>query len=273
MTTSILPLVKEKQIRIFKERADASQSILTLGGTGPNGSIHALYLKALGASTVKSLAQINILSASAFAFFIFTANERGALNIDHYMNYDKWVRAKHKQPFLKILKHFSRFRLPDTPLYPHKLIKETIYYLFDAEFSELTLKDFEHKLRFWVYCSVSNKNLCLSAENFPHMTVWEAITASSSIPFVHGEFKYQGYSFRDGVFSPSFKSLLQTLKKTNFNHLYLNYKKNANRKRLLLVSNTDSLTPMIELVADYFMFICNIPNYRVNKTHRLLINQ
>ncbi len=273
MTTSILPLVKEKQIRIFKERADASQSILTLGGTGPNGSIHALYLKALGATTVQSLAEINILSASAFAFFIYIANERGSLNTLHYIHYDKWVRKKHKKSFLTILKHFSRFRLPDKPLYSHDLIKETIYYLFESDYAELTLKDFEHKLRFWVYCSITQKNICISAENFPDMMVWEAITASSSIPFIHGEFTYRGHSFRDGVFSPSFKSLLQTLKRTNRNHLYLNYKKNANRKQLLLVSNTDSSTPMIELVADYAMFICNIPNRRVNKTHQLLLNQ
>lgn len=262
---------KSKKINIFKQRAEPSQSVLTLGGTGPNGSIHTLYLQALGYDYVRKLSKINILSASSFAFFIFVAKEMGFLNLKNFENYDRWVRNKHKKSLYTIVTHFWGLRLPENALYTQVHLRETINYLFSEDFLSMQLRDFEFNAHFWVYCSRQEKNLSISADLFPAMRVWEAISAASSIPFVHGEFDYKGGSFRDGVFSPQFKMLHQNLQKTSSNHLYLNYKRNAERKNLLLVSNTDSKVPMLELVSDYFMFICNVPNWRIKRTHRWVL--
>lgn len=273
MAPQALSSEKSEKIKIFQQRAEPTQSTLTLGGTGPNGSIHTLFLQALGHDYVRKLSKINILSASSFAFFIFVAKDMGLLNLEHFKHYDRWVRARHNESFSRIVAHFWGMSLPETALYTQLHLRETISYLFHEDFLRMTLRDFEHNVHFWVYCSRKRMNLSLSAERFPDMRVWEAISAASSIPFVHGEFEYKGGSFRDGVFSPQFKGLRQSLQKTSNNHLYLNYKRNAERKNLLLVRNTDSKTPMLELLCDYLMFICNIPNRRINKTHRLVLSQ
>lgn len=271
MGLETLSINKSETVGLFKGRADPKESVVTLGGTGPNGSIHTLYLQALGYDYVRNLSQINVLSASSFAFYIFIAKELGCLKLKNYERYDTWVRNKHKKSLAKIIGHFKSLRLPDSALYTQGHLRETIEYLFEESFLEMTLSDFDHNAHFWVYCSKTNKNLSISKLSYPSMKVWEAISAASSIPFIHGEFDYGQGSFRDGVFSPIFKSLHQTLQKTSKNHLYLNYKRNAERNNLLLVSNTDSRTPIFELASDYFMFICNIPNRRVNRTHQLVL--
>lgn len=270
MTTKMTGSQDGNIASVVKQK-DPQQTILTLGGTGPNGSSQVLHLLNLGWDYVHQLNRINVLSASSFAYFIFIALGLGKLKKENYRLYDKGVREIHDASFFKALTHFARWGLPKKPLYDNQLIKETIRYLWDDDFINMPISAFNENLQFWVYCSASDKNICISSRNFPDMTMWEVVSACVSIPYIHGEFVYGEHSFRDAIFSPSFKNLRRELIKPPLEHVYLNYKKESTIGKVCYLKNTQSKYPDIELLADYAMLAFNFSNMRVNKTHQAVL--
>ena len=103
------------------------------------------------------------------------------------------------------------------------------------------------------------------------MRVWEVINACVSILFIHGEFSYAEHSFRDAVFSPYFSQLRRDFLNDGKNHLYLNYRKTHISKNIVFLKNRETKFPLVQLILDYVMMIANIPNWRINSTHRSVL--
>lgn len=251
----------------FKSLAPARDSILTLGGTGPNGSTQVLPLHYFGQDYLSQMATINILSASSFAYFIFLALEHNQLRQNNYLEYDALMRKLHKASFFKAAKHFARWGLPSKPLFENTLVKSTVELLFEKNFANKPLRFFEPNLTFWAFCSASNKNIAITPESFPKMKVWEVISACLSIPFIHGEFRYDGHQFSDPIFSSSFPSLRRSILRPRNNHLYLNFKKTHQSNNVYFIKNTGASLPIFELFTDFVLMVANIPNARINRTH------
>lgn len=261
------PASHQGAISRFKSLAPASDSILTLGGTGPNGSTQVLPLHYLGQDFLSKLCTINVLSASSFAYFIFQAFEQNMLRRQNYLAYDSLMRKMHKASFWKATKHFAQWGLPSKPLYENGLVKRTVELLFEKDFADKSLACFDDNLIFWAYCSATKKNIAITPEKFPDMAVWEVISACLSIQFIHGEFIYGEHKFSDPIFSSSFTSLRRTILRSKQNHLYLNFKKTRQSNNVHFLKNSGSRAPMLELFIDFFFMVSNIPNARINQLH------
>lgn len=266
------PQTHHEAIAEFKSKAPAGESILTLGGTGPNGSTQVLPLYYLGQNYLSQLAAINILSASSFAYFIFLAFEQNQLKRQNYLNYDTRMRRMHRASFFRAAKHFARWRLPSKPLYDNALVKSTVELLFEEGFAHKPLSDFDANLTFWAFCSASDKNVAITAKTFPDMKVWEVISACLSIQFIHGEFIYREHRFSDPIFSSSFSGLRRKILRSKCNHLYLNFKKTHQSNNVHFLKNSSSRAPMVELFIDFLLMVSNIPNARINRLHAYTTN-
>lgn len=261
------PPTHYEAIAEFKSMAPASESILTLGGTGPNGSTQVLPLHYLGQNYLSQLATINILSASSFAYFIFLAFEQNQLKRQNYLDYDTRMRRMHKASLFKAAKHFAGWRLPAKPLYDNSLVKRTVELLFEEGFAHKPLSEFDANLAFWAFCSASDENVAITAKTFPDMKVWEVISACLSIKFIHGEFNYGEHRFSDPIFSSSFPGLRRKILRSKCNHLYLNFKKTHQSNNVYFLKNSSSRAPMLELFIDFLLMVSNFSNARINRLH------
>lgn len=257
----------EEFVNHFSSRAPASESIITLGGTGPNGSCQIPILELIGYEKIQDLKIINILSGSAFGYFIYLAFYEGKLRKNNYRNYDTSVRELHKASCFKALKHFLTGSYKSDGLYDNKLVMETVFLLFESEYANRTLKDFRKNLVFWSYCSKNDSFIKITPHSFPDMKVWEVITACLSIKPIHGEFITEENRFSDPMFSPAFKQLFKDLIRKNANHLYLSYKINTISKNIIFLQNQPLTTPSTALLFDFLAFTCNFRNSRLIKTH------
>jgi hypothetical protein len=271
-----IPLLNEKTalLKQFVCKDTPQNSVITLGGTGPNGSSQVAHLHSLGLEYIHVASTVNILSASCFAYFIYLSLcAKEGLRTENYLNYDKGMRKLHKASFFKALLHYSKSGIRNKPLYANHLLQQTINYLFETHLTERTLSELNPNLVFWAYCANEKRNIRITAREFPCMKVWQVICACVSIPFMHGEFSYKSHRFIDGIFSPNFSGLKREILKSPDNHLYLNYKKQARSGNVFFLRNSDSKFPQLELLADFLMLAFGIPNYRVNRTHRRVIKQ
>lgn len=259
-------------IHLFKKAGKANQSILTLGGTGPNGSTQIAPLSLIGNDYLNELKAINIVSASAFAYFLFLAHRDNKLRRDNYLEYDRLVRQLHGASFWHATCRFSIWKFAKRPLFHIDSIRNTVELLIEKEFACRPLKDFPENLRFWSYCDNHQANILISPKAFPNMQVWQAIAACLSIKFIHGTFEYEGFKFSDPIFSPSFPALRRSFLKTSDNHLYFNFKKTLSSKNVNFVINRQTSMPMVDLFLDFFMFAFNLPNTRINQTHRYTLS-
>ncbi len=259
-------------IEKFLSRAPVRESTLTLGGTGPNGSSQIGHLDALGLDTLKQLKTINILSASAFAYFLYSAYLENKLKRDNYLNYDNNTRRLHQASFLRACIHFCRFGLPKKPLFRSENIRETIDMLFEDSFYKRPLSSFSPNLVFWAYCSNQQTNVPISPISHPDMTVWEVTSACVSIEFIHGRYSYLNHQFSDPIFSQNFCELRKRLLRNSSNHLYLNYKKTAVSKNVIFLQNQPIKMPLLDLIADFAMFSANIPNAKIKSTHEAILS-
>lgn len=257
-----------KLLSYFTSRAPAADSVVTLGGTGPNGSCQIAVLELLGPDRVHQLKTINILSGSSFGYFIYLAFYQGMMRMDNYLSYDRGVRELHGASMLRALRHFCSSGAKNGGLYDNRLIKATVFHLFKPEYADRALRTFSSNIAFWSYCSNSRDLIKITPEAFPDMKVWQVITACLSIKAVHGEFSYGGHRFSDPMFCPLFKKLFKLLVQDDDNHLYLNYKRTEVSKNLVFLKNQPLKIPLLALVYDFLSFTFNFRNGRLNRTHR-----
>ncbi len=255
-------------IERFSAAAPADESVITLGGTGPNGSCQIAVLEMIGFDKVQRKKSINILSGSAFGYLIYLAFHQGSMRIENYLNYDSDVRRLHGASCLKALWHFCSGKHKREGLYDNSRVKDTVFHLFQADYASRELRSFNSNMTFWSYCSARNELIRISADTFPHMKVWEVISASLSIKSVHGEFLYDDYRFSDPMFSPLFKRLVRILISGGENHLFLNYKKTQESRNVIFLKNQPLKMPLLSLLYDFFSFTCNFRNSRLIETHR-----
>lgn len=255
-------------IRRFSSTAAANESVITLGGTGPNGSCQIAVLELIGFDIVQQKKAINILSGSAFGYFIYLAFHQEMMRIENYIDYDSGVRKLHRASCLKALWHFCSGKYKRESLYDNSRVKDTVFHLFQPAYANRALRSFNGNMIFWSYCSIRKDLIRIDADTFPHMKVWEVITACLSIKAVHGEFRYGDYQLSDPMFCPLFRKLVKTLVRGGENHLFLNYKKTQTSRNLMFLKNQPIKTPVLCLLFDFVSFIFNFRNPRLIETHR-----
>lgn len=249
-----------------------SESVLTLGGTGPNGTSQLPVLELLGYENIQALKKINIISGSSFGYFIYLAFYSGHLLLENYRSYDKGTRVLHKASLIKVIKHIVRGDYKHASLYDNSKVKETVNYLLAPGFCDRPLSSFPSNMSFWAYCVKNNTLVEINSTKFPNMKVWEAIASSLSVKAIHGHFEYGGYHLVDPMFSPKFKDLVRTLLKNNQNHLFLNYKKTSVSRSVIFLKNQPLRLPLLSLLYDFFSFTCNFKNPRVIRTHHHVLS-
>ena len=69
-------------VRQFKENVECEPSTLTLTGTGLNGAAQVEILCEIGVENLEKLEKINVVSGSAFSYFILHAYYSGGLRVN-----------------------------------------------------------------------------------------------------------------------------------------------------------------------------------------------
>lgn len=257
-----------KLLDIFLSRSATKKTVLTLGGTGPNGTCQLAIVDLLGFEFSQNIDVINLLSGSVFGYFIYLAFFENKIKTHNYLNYDCGVRKLHKASLMRAIKYFFTLNKKNKSLYECERVKETVFYLFDPEYANRELQSFNNNMVFWGYCSKREELIKITADTFPTMKVWEVIAASLSIPFIHGEFEYEKYLFSDPMFCPKYKILIKSILKNSENHLFVNYKKNQLSRNVIFLKNQNIRFPTLCLIYDFFSFTCNFKNNRLIKTHK-----
>jgi hypothetical protein len=263
-------------IETFLARKHIADSVVTLGGTGPNGTSQLALLELIGFNNVQALKTINLISGSAFGYFIYLAFKSGKMHVEHYLDYDKGTRILHRASLIKAASFFCGLKWGRASLYENHRVKAAVYYLIHEDFCERELGSFNTNMVFWAYCGKRRDLVKISPATFPHMKVWEVITACLSIRSIHAHFNYQDYEFSDPMFSPLFKTLVRRLLRGGENHLFINYKKSLVSGNITFIKSQPCRFPNLVLLRDFLTFTCNMKNPRLVNTHRqnveLLVN-
>lgn len=260
-------------ISAFKQRAEGKPTALTLGGTGPNAASQIVTLDHLGKAYVEGLDQVNLISGSAFGYFIWQAFFEGMLTLDAFAHFESRVRKIHRASFLNGLKHIVSPRKQAKALYRNDLIKQIALLLFEESFIEQPFSNFNTNLRIWAYCSNTQTCHAITPTSHPNMKLWEAICATSSVPRLYGHFDYSAspevgiHRFSDPNFSEQSRQLNRRLLQWDGPHVFMNYKKTEISRNVLFLKNETSKLPNLQLMSDFAMFILNIPNRKVTRTH------
>ena len=107
--------------------------MVTLGGTGPNGTSQLALLELIGFDQVQNLKAINLISGSAFGYFIYLAFKAGRLHVNHYLNYDKGHASYTAHPCLRPWV-FVGLKMRRQSLYPNAKVHDTVLYLIHEDF-------------------------------------------------------------------------------------------------------------------------------------------
>ncbi len=255
-------------IEQFKSRSHNEPSVLTLAGTGLNGAAQVAILCRIGAPLLMQLDKVNVVSGSAFSYFIVQAYNSSGLRADQFTDFDKLNRSLHGGGIMRTLLRLGRVVFRRGAFFENDLLGETAKNLFTDEFCARTLDSFPGNLSFWAYCELTQGIVELSTENgFGSMTVDKLIRATASAPFLHGAFKFAGHQFVDPNFSPQSGRLIKAFFATRNNQLLVNFKRSSTRGSTLLVQQDSSSRPALTILRDFVLFTLGIPNRYIRKTH------
>ena len=249
-----------------------STAALTLGGTGPNGCSQVMALETLGKPRVQQLGKINIISGSAFGYFIWQAFHEQQVRRRAFSVYDGLMRRAHNASFFKGLALMFRASTQREPVYDNVMVKNLAHMLLSQSYCQRPLSSFEQNIGFWAYCSNREACICITPKDFPEMQVWEVVSGVSSAPLLHGQFEYKDYRLSDPIFSKDFKKMTRQILNWSGPHLYMNNLKNAVSGNVDFVRNESCVFPAFALYTDFLRVACNIPNSRVHNTHRKILS-
>ncbi|BCD96215.1 hypothetical protein MARGE09_P0414 [Marinagarivorans cellulosilyticus] len=260
-------------VHCFKSQAEPHQSSLVLGGTGPNGAAHISTISALSLDYIEQLQSVHVISGSVFSLMSCLAHREGALNRDNFENYDQEVRNIHQASMTNVVKHFVRKRKNPRTLFDNERIRDTVEMLFGRDFVQTPLSALSYSYCFHAYCSNKGEVIELSAKTFPDMTLAEVAMATASVPFMHGEFSYQGMSLSDPIFCP----LIRPFRKRMFSlpgyKLYVNHKRSGLSGKVYFIKTEERRFPEFSMSCDFLTFNLGFSNRYVNNLHRRLIKE
>ncbi len=254
----------------FKSLDSPNNSIVTLAGTGPNGGCQIPLLHILSYDYLRQVKTLNVISASAFSFFIFLANHHNKLNIAGFLDHEDHTRQTHGFPFVKLLANLIRGN-PKKNLYDNQLISKAIDNLFLSSFSSLQLKDIDLPVNFPLFCLRKQDFVSINAKTYPNMTIREVSHACVSIPWIHGSFEIADLVLIDPIFSKKFSHLRRSMLSNKANHLYANHKKNGRAGYVSFIQNEDIGKPDTYLALDFIKFYFGIKNKRIVNTHASIL--
>jgi hypothetical protein len=245
---------------------NSEPSILTLAGTGPNGSSQLPILMQIGRKNIGELLQVNVISGSSISYFIFMAMTEGGFKSDGFRDYDRLVRKLHNGTPLRLLKHLLT-GIKKAPYFQNELLRETLEIFFVKSFMDRALRTFDQNVRFYAHCLNEGKVVEIRSDNYPEMTVEEICRACISIPALHGPFLYRNQLFVDPTFTDRFVALRRRLFQSSYNHLYLNVKRDAQSRNVIFLKNEDLAFPVLTMLIDFLCLCMGVPNRRIQRMH------
>ena len=253
----------------FKERCDVGQaSVLTLAGTGPNGSSQFSLLNSIGHQRLAAMARIDVVSASAISYFFYMAAREAAIKVDGYSEYEATARKMHKGSLWRALSHTLRLGWRKQAYFSNELLPCAFSTLFKREFLERKLGEFTHNLVFYCWDYNANRLRKLTPKTHPEMTVLDVCRACVSIPFMHGAFHYRNMVLVDPIFTPHFRDIRRSLYCPNDNHLYVSINREGEYRGVLYLKNSRHLCPVLAVMWDFVSLCVGIPNFNIRSTHK-----
>ena len=258
-----------QHVREFINRMPkCARNIVTLAGTGPNGTSQFPILRQLGRERLAALAEVNLISASSVSYFMYIAATEGGFNAEGYSNYESQVREIHQGGLVRFFKHIFLRKHKKRAFFCNELLTQTLSIFFEEKFLALPLGDFDKNLRCHSFCKVKNRFVVLSPETHPDMTIEEVCRACCSVPFLHGQFSYRGACFIDPMFSSHFNYLRKKMTRVDANHLYANIKYDGEYQNILFVKNRSQRFPVLFTLMEFFYLCVGIPNRAIESTHK-----
>ncbi|HEY7772736.1 MAG TPA: patatin-like phospholipase family protein [Marinagarivorans sp.] len=258
---------------IFKSQFPPEQSALVLAGTGPNGAAHISTISGLTLDYVEQLHSVHVISGSVFSLMACLAHRQGALNRANFENYDREVRIIHQASIGKLLKHWVRKRNSPRTLFDNERIRETMEMLFGADFCAQPLQAFSPAYRFYAYCDNKQEIVELSVDTFPTMTIVEVAMATASVPFMHGQYRYQDMALSDPIFCPQIKQFRKRMFVLPGHKLYVNHKRSGLAGKVYFVKTEERRFPEFAMSCDFLSFNLGLSNRYVNNLHRRIIKE
>jgi hypothetical protein len=108
----------------------------------------------------------------------------------------------------------------------------------------------------------------MSPKTHPDMKVWELLSATASVSWMHGYFNKDDQQLCDPMFSPSSIKMRKLILEDRKPHLYANYKTEKRSRNVVFVQNQKHPFPTARLLIDFIAFACNLPNPSVRRTHQ-----
>lgn len=261
-------MIADDYIEQFKTRSRNEPSVLTLAGTGLNGATQVAILCKIGAPLLSEFEKVNVVSGSAFSYFIVQAYIAGGLRADQFTDFEKLNRSLHGGGVVRALLRMGPVIFRRGAFFENELLGATAKNLFTDAFCARSLDSFPANLSFWAYCQQTGGIVEISTQNgFGSMTVDKLIRATASAPFLHGPFEFAGHQFLDPNFSPLSGRLIKTFFAIRHNHLLVNFKRSSTRGRTLLLQQDNSLRPGVSILRDFLLFTLGLPNRHIRNTH------
>ncbi|HEY7772883.1 MAG TPA: hypothetical protein VIC26_06865 [Marinagarivorans sp.] len=251
----------------IRRLAVRENNVLTLAGTGPNGTAQYPILRELGRERLSGLDHVNLISASCVSYFMYIAAMEGGLIVEGYRNYEARVRRLHQGGLGRLLKYLLLRQHKKRALFCSEQLRKTLAIFLDQQFLAQPLSHFDDNIRCHSYCRVAGQFVVITPQSHPAMTVEDVCLACCSIPFLHGAFDYAEHCLIDPMFSKQFTQLRRRITQVPANHLYANIKYDGEYRNILFVKNHARRFPVMANFADFFYLCAGIPNRTIARTH------
>lgn len=252
----------------IKRMPKCARNVVTLAGTGPNGTSQFPMLRQLGRERLQTLAEINLISASSVSYFMYIAATEGGFNAEGYRDYELQVRQLHKGGILRFLKYVFLREHRSRAFFCNELLTQTLSIFFERDFLDLKFRHFDKNLCCHSFCKIKNRFIVITPQTHPEMTVEDVCRACCSVPFLHGQFEYGQSSLIDSMFGADFNTLRKTIVSVEANHLYANIKYDGEYRNILFVKNRSERFPVLSTLMGFFYLCTGIPNRAIAATHK-----
>lgn len=258
----------ESACRAFQARAPAEESTLTLDGTGVNGHVQFLILKALGLDYVRRLRRVNLISGSAYTYCAFVAIESGEVPdfADRMASWDTNNRKVwHQASFWQSLRRLPAVLLGRSAFFSNTCLEKMMRGTASDAVAEKRLGELPANATIWLYSQTEKQLLALHATSeFKAVEMATLARCFAAIPRIYSPATLLGHTVIDPVFSPVYKQLRQQLRAEATNHLIGNVLTERQTSNTIWVRPHAFGSSKRILVEDFARMILNLRNPRIH---------
>jgi hypothetical protein len=264
-----------RAVDTFLGRSPLEDATLTLDGTGPNGAVQLVVLRAVGQERLARLREIHVISASTFPFLgelALSAGEHRWRVDDLISGWDRATRKCHSASLTRYLGHKALGRWNRKPLFRGNTLSIVLRRIVTDRFAETRVRDLGCNAVFWLY-DVDRKELVRVDRDgdLRDATLDEVAACSCAVPKLYELGRLAGRRFIDPVYSPMYRDLIKSLREASRNHLFANVIKDRTTEREIMLKNHDFGDGHEMMRSDFLRLAMNRPNQRVIDAHRVAL--